>query len=578
MRALLGLLALVLVPSVVASSALPRSTDVLPVHESRQSLPPGFVDVGPAPSDHTLKLRFALSQNDPNAIVDALYRVSDPSGSEYGLYLSKTEVEQLVAPKSAAVDAVNAWLQENSLSGAALTPAGDWVGFEIPVHQANGFFNANFSVFEHEQTKTQMVRTMAYSLPASLQGHVDVVHPTTSFPSPSLGGKGNVVGLQQRSPQTTKRTQPIIANRDLSSKCTNITDPECLQALYNIPSTPATNPDNRLGVVGFFGNSVPYSFVEQFLLTYRPDIDPSTNFTVDSVDGGINEQDGSDSSSEGALDIEYTVGLATNVPVVYVFSGALGDFDGYLDIVNHLLGEENPPQVLSTSYATEETSFSFAMTDKVCKQFAQLGARGTSLLFASGDSAAGCPVGNDTSYRVLFPSNCPFVTSVGGTELFEPEQAWQGSGGAFSNYFSRPAYQDAAVESFLSQYGDTNAGMYNRSGRAYPDIAAKADDYVIYAAGFTRIFGTSASTPVTASVIALLNDRLASAGKPPLGFLNPWLYSKGASALTDIVDGYSNVTCEGTTPPRGFPALKGWDPVTGLGTPNFDKLLAVLGL
>ncbi|KAH9887240.1 family S53 protease-like protein [Cubamyces lactineus] len=575
MHTLLGLLALVLVPRAIANPALPRTDDVLPVHESRQSLPPGFVNVGPAPSDHTLKLRFALSQNDPNAIVDALYRVSDPTSSEYGQYLSKAEVEQLIAPKSAATDAVKAWLQDNNFSGTALTPARDWIGFEIPVHQANRFFNANFSIFEHDETKTQVVRTMAYSLPASLQGHVDLVHPTISFPDPSIGGKGNVIGLQRRS---SKRTHPRIANRDLSSKCANITDPECLQALYSIPSTPATNPDNRLGVVGFYGNSVPYSFLKQFLLTYRPDIDPSTNFTVDSVDGGVNEQDGSDSSSEGALDIEYTVGLATNVPVVYVFSGALGDFDGYLDIVNQLLGEENPPQVLSTSYAAEETSFSFALTDKVCKQYAQLGARGTSILFASGDSAAGCPVGNDTSYQVLFPSNCPFVTSVGGTVLFEPEEAWQGSGGGFSNYFSRPAYQDAAVENFFAQYGDTNADLYNHTGRAYPDISAKADDYVIYAAGFTRIFGTSASTPVTASIIALLNDRLASAGKPPLGFLNPWLYSKGASALTDIVDGSSNITCEGTTPPRGFPALQGWDPATGLGTPNFDKLLALLGL
>ncbi|KAI0336682.1 subtilisin-like protein [Cubamyces sp. BRFM 1775] len=578
MHALLCLLALVLVPSSIGNPTLPPSNDVLPVHESRQTVPPGFVYVGPAPSDHTLKLRFALSQNDPNAIVDALYRVSDPTSSEYGQYLSKTEVEQLVTPKPAAADAVKAWLQENNFTGTALTPAGDWVGFEIPVHQANSFFSANFSVFVHGRTKTQVVRTMAYSLPVSLQGHVDLVHPTTSFPNPSFGREVNGIGLQQPSLHAMKRTDARIANRDLSSKCTNITNPECLQALYSIPSTPATNTDNRLGVVGFFGNSVSYSWVKQFLLTYRPDVDPSTNFTVDSVDGGVNEQDGSDSSSEGSLDIEYTVGLATNVPVVYVYSGMIGDFDGYLDIVNQLLGEENPPQVLSTSYATEESSFSFALTDKVCKQYAQLGARGTSILFASGDSAAGCPVGNDTSYQVLFPSNCPFVTSVGGTASFEPEEAWQGSGGGFSNYFSRPAYQDAAVENFFAQYGDTNADKYNHSGRAYPDISAKADDYVIYAAGFTRIFGTSASTPVTASVIALLNDRLASAGKPPLGFLNPWLYSKGAGALTDIVEGYSNITCGGTTPPRGFPALKGWDPVTGLGTPNFDKLVAVLGL
>ena len=85
--------------------------------------------------------------------------------------------------------------------------------------------------------------------------------------------------------------------------------------------------------------------------------------------------------------------------------------------------------------------------------------------------------------------------------------------------------------------------------------------------------GTSCSSPTFASVIALLNDRLIAAGKPPLGFLNPFLYSTGASAFNDVTSG-SNPGC-GTD---GFPAVAGWDPVTGLGTPDFAKLLAAVGL
>ncbi len=68
--------------------------------------------------------------------------------------------------------------------------------------------------------------------------------------------------------------------------------------------------------------------------------------------------------------------------------------------------------------------------------------------------------------------------------------------------------------------------------------------------------GTSCSSPIFTSVIALLNDELAQAGKPPLGFLNPFLYSTGASALNDITTG-DNPGC-GT---NGFPATTGWDPV-----------------
>ena len=70
-----------------------------------------------------------------------------------------------------------------------------------------------------------------------------------------------------------------------------------------------------------------------------------------------------------------------------------------------------------------------------------------------------------------------------------------------------------------------------------------------------------------ASVISLLNDALLAAGRSPLGFLNPWLYSEGYKGLNDIVGG-NNPGC-GTS---GFEAVKGWDPVTGLGTPNFGLL------
>jgi subtilase family serine protease len=72
----------------------------------------------------------------------------------------------------------------------------------------------------------------------------------------------------------------------------------------------------------------------------------------------------------------------------------------------------------------------------------------------------------------------------------------------------------------------------------------------------TWVYGTSCSTPVFASVISLLNDRLIGAGKPVLGFLNPFLYSTGASALHDITTG-SNLGCNTS----GFPAEDGWDPV-----------------
>ena len=109
--------------------------------------------------------------------------------------------------------------------------------------------------------------------------------------------------------------------------------------------------------------------------------------------------------------------------------------------------------------------------------------------------------------------------------------------------------------------------------------------YAVYVNNaLTRSGGTSAACPVFSSIIALLNDARFKAGKPALGFLNPWLYQL-KQGLTDITGGQS-VGCNGVNGQTGAPvmgggiipyatwnATKGWDPVTGLGVPDFQGLL-----
>lgn len=115
------------------------------------------------------------------------------------------------------------------------------------------------------------------------------------------------------------------------------------------------------------------------------------------------------------------------------------------------------------------------------------------------------------------------MTSVGATSGW-PETSASFSSGGFSNVFARPSYQEAAVQSFLSGLGSTYSGKYNASGRAFPDVAAIGDNVEIVYQGSTGLVGgTSCSSPIFASIIALLNDELESAGKSRLGFLNPFL-------------------------------------------------------
>jgi tripeptidyl-peptidase-1 len=140
----------------------------------------------------------------------------------------------------------------------------------------------------------------------------------------------------------------------------------------------------------------------------------------------------------------------------------------------------------------------------------------------------------------VFPASCPYVTAVGGTQGFSPEVAVNLTGGGFSDLFPRPWYQTQAVDSFLKTIPPDFAGTFNKSGRGYPDVAVQGWGLDLVFNGTTfATGGTSFSSPIFASIIALVNDRLVAADKPVLGFLNPFIYAN-KNAFTDITEGHNS--------------------------------------
>ena len=175
----------------------------------------------------------------------------------------------------------------------------------------------------------------------------------------------------------------------------------------------------------------------------------------------------------------------------------------------------------------------------------------------------------------------PDITSIGATQvkygsnITEPEEAAETiiySGGGFSNVFSLPSYQESAVKTYFAGHKPSyGSDRYNTSeqSRGFPDISANGVRYVVAVDGaFEYIFGTSASTPVVGGILTLINAARMDIGKSSIGFINPTIYAY-PWMFNDITSG-GNKGCG--TP--GFTAVSGWDPVTGLGTPNFPKMLA----
>ncbi|KAJ6482749.1 family S53 protease [Mycena sanguinolenta] len=530
---------------VLLAAANPVDRKAMAEHETRAEPATGFVLSGVAPATTEITLHIAMAQNNIAGLEEALYAVSDPASALYGQHLTAEEVATFVKPTDATLAAVSAWLSENGISSTPVTPAGDIIEIAIP-----------FSIFTHVDSGKTSIRTLAYSIPADLQAHIDNVHPTTSFTRPLTVPKFTAIKAGKRAVPTS---------------CDSTITPTCLQDIYGIPATPATQLTNKLGVSGFIEQWANEADLKEFLKNFRTDISSATTFTLQTLDGGVNKQTREDAGFEANLDTQYTVGVATKVPITFISVGEDNNdgVEGFMDIITTLIGEATGtrPNVLTTSYGFDESDISRSVANTLCNAYMQLGALGTSILFASGDGGvSGKRAQSCRNFIPTLPSDCRFVTSVSATQG-TTETAASFSSGGFSNYFAIPKYQTADVAAYLNTLGATNSGRFNRNGRGFPDVAAQGVNFEFTWSKQTNSFvllgttdGTSCSSPTFASVTAT-------------GLPQPFLVHESRVALNDITSG-NNPGCN----TNGFPAVAGWDPVTGLGTPNFAALLTAVGL
>lgn len=447
----------------------------------------------------------------------------------------------------------------------------------MTIRKANQLLQANFSTFTQESTNQTVIRTLSFSVPEALQSITAVIHPTTIFP---IAVKTEWKSFNKDN--TTSSVSQIATERGIPSlDCESTPTPQCFQDLYDIPKTPATQPRsvNSFGVSGFDNQFTNKHTLNRFLTEFRPDMNPNTTYHLFSVDDGINNQLPAGDGFEAEINMQYSVGLATNVPITFISTGTI-DNDFLMELLDQaiaILASPNPPKVIVNTYPTLESSIPDEMAKAICNVYAQLGARGISLIHDTNIFGVGIIDNQNnicTTFEPYFPATCPFVTAVGGTDLLnQTEFGSEFSGGGFSNIFPRPRYQEEAVKHYVEALGDTYSGLYNSSGRAIPDLSAFLSGVTFFGLGGSLSLGSTAfSATAFASIIALINDERAAVGKHSLGFLNPLLYAN-PRAFTDMTVG-NNPGCN----TNGFNATVGWDPVTGLGTPLYNSIKRLAGL
>ncbi|OAA58668.1 tripeptidyl-peptidase 1 precursor [Cordyceps fumosorosea ARSEF 2679] len=561
-----------LLPVLVATLAVASPVSQFVTKQALDTVPDGWQYKAAAPSDQNLRLHIRLKEENIDQLQKRTLEISDPEHDDYGKHLTKAEVDALTAPTKETVDSVTKWLSSHGVDAGQVESG--FLTISVSIDQAQKMLNTDYGVYTHATTGRETVRTTSYSLPKDVHPAIEMVQPTTLFSDLGLSDK-NMIPIQH----VPASSNQVLA-RDVCSQEGSST--KCLRQNYNVQGYTPSGGKTTFGICGFLGEVPDPTSLSNYLQKYDSDIPSNTTYRVETINNGPTDPGG---EGEADLDVQISVALVYPIETVFYSTGGSPPTTGpggeknepYLDWLKYTLALDQPSQTYSISYGDDEPTVPDDYADAVCAQFMKLGARGVSVLTASGDSGAGgkssCQ-GDKVTYLPSFPASCPWVTTVGGTTGYgSNEQGFRDGGGGFSNHFGTPDYQADAVKAYVAQLDSSITASFNASGRAYPDVAALYTNFPVFSGSWEGTSGgTSASTPTTASIIHLLNDYLVSNGKSPLGFLNPFLYKKGKDGLRDIAKGRNNV-CGNKA---AFPAVKGWDASTGLGVPDFGKLKALL--
>ncbi|MDE1880374.1 MAG: S8/S53 family peptidase [Euryarchaeota archaeon] len=544
-----------------------------------------FHDPVPVASGSWVETTLTLAPRDPQGLANL--------ASGGGTPLTASQVQKEFGPTPDSVSALHAWLEGNGLRVQA--PPNGWIW------EVNGTAEAFSKAFD-----TSLVSYSASPIPATKGGTAAADYaaprhlaytspprlprdlPVASLASPDAAGSARPLltdvgtslsqGASSSRPSTTSSGCP---NAELT--------PSTVQNAYNI--TPVLASGNggqgeRIGIVDAYDTQEKPWRIEQDLASFSSCYGlPTKNATIAwpmAGPSGLNNSTSSGWGVEIALDVQWAHATAPNASITLVLSpnNAYGLYYG----VSWLVATQSV-DAISLSWGEPESGvYDFGPCNFECNAssdgtFAAMApviqsaaAEGMNVFVASGDCGAN---GGTLQYAPWYPASDPHAIGVGGTALnltssgaYANETAWDGtssfclngggSGGGFS-MLPRPGWQAGPG---FSRFTNTTRGV--------PDVslvAASQDPLgIIYQGGAQYVAGTSDAAPQWAGMDALLKGGASSPRAAGAGFLGPSLYgilrsSRYAADFHDVKTGWN-----------GYTAGAGWDPLTGIGTPNFRQL------
>lgn len=531
-----------------------------------------------APTDF-IPLVFAVKQNTDN-LEATLMKVADPASPSYGEHLTFEEVGAMFTdPERSA--AVHEFLNGFDIAERTSTPHGEYIEVSVSVAVAEDILKTEFHRFLHLETGETIVRAPHYSLPDDVAANVDFVGHVTSFP------------VMRKKPIFHRMDAPHVAKVASGDDChgAGVSTPQVIDCVYGIKNNTVATKTSSNALFETIQQYYEPSDLQQF--------DQKYNVPTQKVSKVVGKNDPSSCNQnpnnciEAELDVQQITAIAQDTATTF---WSIPGTESFLTWAQAVAADPNPPLVHSISYGSDETQVGSQQATAFDNEVMKLGLQGVTVVVASGDDGvAGADArGNPSAcgFSPSYPATAPHVVSVGATqgpESGQPEIACSSktgggitTGGGFSTLFDQAAYQSSDVSNYLSNGPDLPpSGQFNGKGRGYPDVALMGHSYSIVVGGSAyQGSGTSASTPVFAAMLTLVNGNRMVAGKKPLGFVNPALYNLDASAFNDITSGENNCAAgaqgQQTCCQYGFTATKGWDPLTGRGSVNFPVFAKAL--
>ena len=519
----------------------------------------------------------ALRQYNLDILRDMLKRVSDPLHKDYGMYYSRDMISSIVDPPRMEQQRVVDWLVSNDVG--TIENYGDMIKIIDADYKIDEIFKTHLS---------SNPRSSQYEIPYHLRDIIDYVElDSNSIPT--------------KIPQIS-RTIPSndVDNRFLGR--------EMINKLYNITDD---NVDHTvIGVLTEFQNNGGFSNADMFAQQALNLQQNNGVYHITGLNYGLD--------AESVLDVQIMSNSGNNMDLwfwntpywMYSFAADYYNAENIGNIVSMSWGwaQDSQCDIVNCVNITSQD-----YVERVNNEFLKISLRGVTILAASGDAGApgrtneGCEI--DRAINPVFPGSSPYITSVGATYVPQEssvmnftsplcqkygcitstderaisfEKTTWTTGGGFDLYEKKtPWWQNKSVSHYLhSGVKLPEDKLYNKNGRAYPDVSAIGHNCPICMGGnLGGIDGTSCSSPLVGGLLSYVAKHLWERYNKTLGFANPLLYSlheKCDTCFRDVVHGHNwctEETCCDNPTNFGFNTTTGYDPVSGLGTPNVGEIL-----